>query len=115
MTAESVRRLLTADRAATLDRIAEMTAELGEVIAASAGGNLDDEHDPEGPTVAFERAQLIAVLGRSREHLTDVDHALAALATGRYGRCERCDARIDEDRLAAVPAARRCIACASRR
>jgi DnaK suppressor protein len=30
------------------------------VAAAAVGSNIDDEHDPEGPTIAFEREQLAA-------------------------------------------------------
>ena len=105
---------LAADRRATQARIASMTADLEGVAAASAGSNIDDEHDPEGSTVAFERAQLSALLSRAREHLADVDAALERLSGSGYGWCERCGGPIAEDRLAALPATRLCIACASR-
>jgi len=49
------------------------------------------------------------------ETLTLIDRALARLAAGRYGRCVRCDGRIAERRLHAVPFAMRCQACEARR
>ena len=34
--------------------------------------------------------------------------ALSRVGTGRYGVCERCGRRIDDDRLRAVPSTRYC-------
>ena len=45
----------------------------------------DDEHDPEGATLAFERAQLAACWSQARQHLAELDQALARLAAGQYG------------------------------
>ena len=70
---------LAEDRAETVLRIASMTVDLESIALASTGSNIDDEHDPEGATVAFERAQLVAMLSRMRAHLGDVDAALARL------------------------------------
>ena len=115
MDVDAVRRSLAADREATDARIAAMSADLDAVASASAGSNLDDEHDPEGSTVAFEREQLAAVRAQAQAHLADIDAALHRLAERRYGNCERCDQPIAPERLDALPAARLCIACASRR
>jgi DnaK suppressor protein len=106
-------RVLTAHRESTFGRITAMTAELADLAAASVDSNPDDEHDPEGSTVAFERAQLAALLAQAREHFRDVDAALRRLAAGQFGLCERCAAPIGDERLAALPVARRCMACVS--
>ena len=106
---------LTADRAATLQRIASMSADLAAVAAASVGSNLDDEHDPEGSTIAFEREQLAALRAHAQVHLTEVDDALARLRDNGYGLCEVCGKAIAEARLAVLPATRTCITCASQR
>jgi RNA polymerase-binding transcription factor DksA len=95
---------------------AEQLVSLGkqhaEVVAASVDSNADDEHDPEGATIAFERQQLAAVtaqLLRTREELR------AALADGAEdGRCRSCARDIGEERLAARPWARTCVDCAGR-
>ena len=105
-------RLLAA-RAASAERIADMTAELAAVAAASTDANLDDEHDPEGATVAFERQQLAAALDAARSRLADLDAALARTADGNYGICQRCGSPIAEERLDALPAAVLCAPCAS--
>jgi RNA polymerase-binding transcription factor DksA len=46
--------------------------------------------------------------------MADRDAARARLAAGRYGTCERCGQPIGDERLAARPAARQCVRCASR-
>ena len=105
---------LTAERDATSRRITSMTADLAAVAAASVGSNLDDEHDPEGSTIAFEREQLAALRAHAQVHLTEVDEALARLYDNRYGQCELCSKPISNARLAVLPATRRCITCAAR-
>ncbi|MGA9524002.1 MAG: TraR/DksA C4-type zinc finger protein [Myxococcaceae bacterium] len=46
-----------------------------------------------------------------RVELTDIDAALARLANGRYGDCERCGGPIGMQRLRAMPEARVCLSC----
>lgn len=104
---------LEADRQETLRRLAGLMADFDEVVSASRDSNADDEHDPEGATIAFERSQVGALLRQSRAHLAEVDAALDRLGAGTYGDCERCGRRIAEGRLEARPVARTCIACAS--
>jgi DnaK suppressor protein len=82
------------------------------VVAASRSSNADDEHDPEGATIAFERQQLAALLDQARRRLADVEAALERRAAGGYGICESCGRPIAPERLAARPAARTCIDCA---
>jgi len=92
--------------------IAALDADLHALFEAARSSNADDEHDPEGSTIAYERAQLTAVLAAARRHLADVDDALARLDAGRYGVCERCGAPIPPARLEARPFARTCVGCA---
>jgi DnaK suppressor protein len=103
---------LARTRAETLAQIAALTAEFNEVVAASASSNADDEHDPEGATIAFERQQVAALLDQARRRLVDVDDALARAEAGDYGRCADCGRDIAPERLAARPQARTCIDCA---
>jgi DnaK suppressor protein len=104
---------LETERAAVLAQVAALTAEFDAVVAASRSSNADDEHDPEGATIAFERQQLAALLDAAQRRLADVEAAVARRASGRYGVCERCGGPIAPDRLAARPAARTCITCAT--
>jgi DnaK suppressor protein len=81
-------------------------------VAASLNSNADDEHDPEGATIAFERSQVETMARRLRQHLADVDAAERRLAEGHYGVCERCGGPIPAERLEARPATRTCVGCA---
>ena len=113
MDESDVRGRLRAERRKTLARIEAMTTDYEGIVSAASGSNLDDEHDPEGATIAFERAQVGALIAESRASLGDLDRALARLDAGVYSTCERCGAPIGSERLAAMPAARTCIDCSS--
>jgi DnaK suppressor protein len=101
-------------RANTERLIASLTRQLGSIVEAAALTTNDDEHDPEGVTVAFERAQVQSMLRQARTELDDLDRATERLRAGRYAVCERCGGPIAAARLAARPAARTCIDCANR-
>jgi RNA polymerase-binding transcription factor DksA len=95
-------------------QIASLQRQLDAMIEASRDDNADDEHDPEGSTIAFERQQLASLLERARSSERDARHALAQLDAGTYGRCESCGKPIAPERLEARPDARLCIDCARR-
>jgi DnaK suppressor protein len=107
--------LLAREHASTSVQIVALTRDLGDIIEASTSVATDDEHDPEGATIAFERAQVAALLGRARERLVDLDRALQRLDEGTYGVCEHCGQPIAAERLEARPASRTCIGCAAAR
>ena len=92
-----------------------MKAEFDLLAGDSEDANGDDEHDPEGPTLAFERARVAALLAVAESHLEDLDTASAKLAAGTYARCEVCGGQIPRARLEALPAARTCVDCATAR
>jgi DnaK suppressor protein len=109
----ATRAMLNAEKAATLARVHAMAAEFDEIVAASADANGDDEHDPEGATVAFERARVDALVRDARGYLDRLDRALSRLDAGRYGACQRCGGPIAPERLEALPGATVCITCAT--
>lgn len=111
--AEQARSRLEAEREQTLGRLASLTEDFDSVVAASRDSNADDEHDPEGATIAFERSQIGSLVKQVRGHLEEIDAALGRLAAGTYGVCEACGAPIGDGRLEALPAARTCIRCAT--
>ena len=92
--------------------VAALESDLAAVIEASRSSNADDEHDPEGATIAFERAQLIAILAAAKRRVTELDAAAGRLRDGGYGICEVCGRPIPGDRLQARPTARTCVGCA---
>lgn len=112
---DGARERLEAHRAETVRRLAALTGDYEAVVAASLDTNADDEHDPEGTTIAFERSQIGSLVRQARARLAEVDAAVARVAAGTYSTCEACGAEIGEDRLEARPTATTCIRCASRR
>ena len=108
------RQALADVRRRSLARLADLTGDYAGIVEASKDSNADDEHDPEGSTIAFERSQVGALVDQARARLREVDAALARLDAGSYGACERCGQQIAPGRLAARPTARRCVGCAGR-
>jgi DnaK suppressor protein len=106
------RSRLEAERRRTTRRLAELRGDFDEVVAASRDTNADDEHDPEGATIAFERSQIDTLVRLADRTLADVDAAIARLDEGTYGRCEVCGRDIDPARLEVRPTARTCVGCA---
>ena len=107
---DPVARRLAALREETLASLAELGLRIDAVTAARADANTDDEHDPEGATIAFERSQADALRAAARARLADIDAALERLAAGTYGRCVVCGTPIPEPRLQARPFAATCLA-----
>lgn len=114
---DQARFRLNTDRDQAVDRIAELEREFAAIVTSAregaAGG--DDEHDPEGATVAFERQHIAALITREREHLSAIDTALRKVDSGIYEICDRCGGPIGEERLDARPASLICVRCARRR
>lgn len=103
---------IEAERAEIDAQITSLERAFDEIVAGSELVSTDDEHDPEGATVAYERAQVSSLLDAARARLTELDEAAARLTAGTYGRCERCDGPIGAGRLEALPATTRCVTCA---
>jgi RNA polymerase-binding transcription factor len=114
MTAWDPVRALVQERQRTQERLADLLGDYAGIVEASADSNADDEHDPEGSTIAFERSQVGALVDQTRAHLAEVDQALQRVEDGTYGACESCGRPIDPARLEARPVARTCITCATR-
>jgi len=107
------RRRLADERLRTTERLERLQADHAGFVEASKDSNADDEHDPEGATIAFERSQVATVARQHQQHLAEIDAALERVEAGTYGVCEECGARIPEERLEARPTARHCLGCAA--
>src|SRR5271165_3484755 len=107
--------LLAEERHAALERLAALERDFSAIVEAAGQANADDEHDPEGATIAFERQHVASLLEAASRQLAAVDAAIGRLEAGQYGRCEQCGQPIEAARLAARPTAVTCIRCASRR
>lgn len=92
-------------------RAADLAAELAALEEATAEGP-DDEHDPDGSTVGYERARVSALLARSRADIAALGLAVARVDAGTYGGCQTCGRPILAERLVALPSTTTCVACA---
>jgi DnaK suppressor protein len=109
----AAKEALEAERMTTLARIESMSRDFEAIVEGAVDSNTDDEHDPEGSTIAYDRAQTAALLSEAQGYLGEIDEAFDRLANGEYFNCDVCGAPMAPERLSARPAARRCVQCAS--
>lgn len=109
---ERMRELLDAEDSDARALISSLTSDINDLSAAREGDNSDDEHDPEGSTLAFERSQADALLQQSEERLIAIAEALHRLDEGTFGICTNCGEPIAEVRLEVRPYAPTCVDCA---
>ena len=94
------------------DRLLDQLRQMG----VGPGGKLDfDDGFADSGQVTAERGEVEALGGTLLDTLREIEDALAKFDSGTYGQCESCGNQIAEARLEAMPAARLCINCASRR
>lgn len=101
--------MLAATRTETLSTIRGLDRQIERVTAARADANTDDEHDPEGSTIAFERSQADALRSTAVSRLAQIDLAIGRVDVGMGDRCAVCDDPIPPLRLVARPFATTCL------
>lgn len=106
---ELVAARLREERDEVRARLVSLSGDMEALFAASADSNADDEHDPEGQTIAYERSQLAALIQGAQDHLAGIEASLVRLEEGSYGICDVCGQPIPAARLEARPTARTCI------
>ena len=107
-TVADLRAALEAERASLRQQLAD--------LGFGDHGGLDyDQNFADSSQVTAERGEAEALAGKLKEGLAEVEHALAKMEDGSYGSCERCGEPIAPARLEAMPAARFCMNCASKR
>jgi len=72
---EITAQVLAGERTAILGWLVRLELELSGIIESGSAG-ADDEHDPEGATLAFERQHAVALLSQARQHLADIEAAM---------------------------------------
>lgn len=93
----------------------ELRGQLADLGFGSITGDHYDPNFADSSQVTAERGEAEALAARLRDTLSDVEHALDKLDAGTFGACEECGQPIGEARLEAMPTARRCMSCASKR
>jgi DnaK suppressor protein len=104
--------MLNMERDSTSRRAEALQRQIEELADQQSLTTHDDEHDPEGVTIAYQRAQLQGLLVGAQTELEAIDRALERLRVGTYGTCTRCGGGITRQRLVALPATSTCIDCA---
>jgi DnaK suppressor protein len=108
----TVRSALLAELARTEEQATSLSRQFDDIVAAADMSNTDDEHDPEGTTIAFERSQVSALHSQALHDVAALQRALLDLDHKDFGACDDCGGEIGIDRLVALPATRRCVNCA---
>ncbi len=110
---DAVRRAeVQRERAEAMAATASLEQEFAGIVESAEGANIDDEHDPEGATIAFERQRVAALIDERRRHLHALDDADRRIDAGTYGTCRVCGAEIGGERLRALPSTTVCVSCA---
>ena len=107
-----LRLAVEAERRRVAHQVAALGRDVDEIVAASAMVATDDEHDPEGSTIAYERAKASALLGLAERDLAALDEQLERIDDGRAATCARCGGDIALERLLALPVTSLCVGCA---
>ena len=110
---QSVLAIVRVAQQRTARQIASLELIVASIIEGSELTSTDDEHDPEGATIAYERAQVIALLRQAREDCDALVVTRTQLEEGRRPVCTGCRRSIDLERVAALPTTTRCIGCAA--
>jgi len=113
MDTTGIEAALRRDRAATRAQYEQLRRDLDDVVAAAADVATDDEHDPEGATIAYERSRTKALMAQAEAHPAEIESAFDRLAAGSFGTCAGCGRPIGAERLQARPVAQTCIGCAA--
>lgn len=94
---------------------ANLTAKLEELGYGGREGPSYDPNFADSSQVTAEKGETEVLVASLLEALGDVEKALKKVEDGTYGICEGCGETIAQARLEAVPTARLCMSCASKR
>lgn len=110
----TIAQRLAEEEATLRPRIAALERTVQELIESGLETNVDDEHDPDGATIGYERSQAQSLLDRARLDLATVAEAERRLADDpTFGTCDVCGGAIGVERLLARPATTTCVRCAA--
>lgn len=115
MNADETARLRVAiedERQRAAEQIDNLQQSFDAIVDAADLTSTDDEHDPEGTTIAYERAQVSALLDQARADLVALDTTAGRLDAGEALNCATCQRPIPLERLLALPSTQICVDCA---
>jgi DnaK suppressor protein len=109
------RRRLEAELAELVGQRDELEESTGASLADATGEVGFDEEFADAGSFTFQRERDLSLVDNAKDLIDKVEHALARIRDGSYGRCEACGEAIEAERLDALPYATHCLADARRR
>jgi DnaK suppressor protein len=111
---QAYRKRLEAELAELEGQRAELEESVGASLADATGEVGFDEEFADTGSFTFARERDLSLAGNARDLIDKVEHALARIDAGGFGRCETCGGPIEAERLDALPYATLCLADARR-
>jgi DnaK suppressor protein len=87
----------------------------GASLSEASGEVGFDEEYADAGSYTFERERDLSLVDNVNDLIEKVEHALARIDDGSYGRCEACGKPIEAERLDALPYTTLCLVDARRR
>ena len=112
---QAYRRRLEAELAELHGQRAELEESTGASLTDATGEVGFDEEFADTGSFTFQRERDLSLAGNARDLIDKVEHALARIEAGGFGRCEACGGAIEAERLDALPYATLCLADARQR
>jgi RNA polymerase-binding transcription factor DksA len=106
---KAVRTEISTDLARLRRELAQVEAEMNELIADSGEGAGDDQAD--SGTKTFEREHEMSLVINARDMVLQTERALDRIDSKSYGNCEECGSPIGKARLQVFPRATLCMIC----
>lgn len=106
---KAVRNEISADLERLRRELAEVEAEMDELISESGEGAGDDQAD--SGTKTFEREHEMSLVINARDMVLQTERALDRIDNKTYGNCEECGSPIGKARLQVFPRATLCMIC----
>lgn len=103
------RSRLEIERKHIMEDLGQLTADAHPIDERREGSPFGKREEEATETAEWEKR--LAVERRLRGLLADIEHALAKIEKGTYGRCDNCGKLISQDRLEALPQASLCMSC----
>ena len=112
---QAYRRRLEAELAELRAQRADLEESTEASLADATGEVGFDEEFADAGSFTFERERDLSLVDNAKDLIDKVEHALARIDSGSFGRCEACGGAVDAERLDALPYATLCLADAQAR
>jgi RNA polymerase-binding protein DksA len=112
---QAYRKRLEGELAELTGQRRDLEEATGASMAEASGEVGFDEEPADAGSYTFERERDLSLVDNVKDLIEKVQHALARIDDGSYGRCEACGKPIEAERLDALPYTSLCLVDARRR